>query len=71
MHTLTYWMAEHLTDSSAYNIRAKRKRDVVCAVDVGGMSEHYGPPRKVFVEYVDTFDLMLACMTEARGYWEC
>lgn len=69
---LTYWIAECLDDSHAYNIRAKTRKAVVAelAEKEGEIREGYGPPKKVTVEYQDAFDLMDQCMNEGRGYWE-
>jgi hypothetical protein len=67
---LTYWMAECLNDSSAYNLRAKTKREVVAMLDEHWDRSSYGPPRKVTVEYADGFDLMAECLSEGGAYWE-
>jgi hypothetical protein len=68
---LTYWIAECLTDSHAYSIRARTKREVVAVLASGKYrASDYGSPKKVSVEYENAFDLMDQCMSEARGYWE-
>jgi len=67
---MTYWMAECLYDSSAYNVRAKTKREVVNMVADNFNPDDYGEPKKVEVEYDSTFDLLLQCLGEGRGYWE-
>lgn len=78
---LTYWISECLSDSHAYNIRARRRKDVVAALEAEGIgpeggrspgpySIEYGPVRKVEVEYKDGFDLMQMCLSEGSGSWE-
>ena len=67
---LTYWIAECLNDSSAYNIRCTTKREVKERLADHYDPDGYGPVRKVTVEYNNAFDLMQVCLGEGRGYWE-
>ncbi len=62
---LTYWLAECLNDSTAYNIRRKTRRAVTNILADHDRSR-YGPVRKVAVEYSDGFDLLNQCMGEGR-----
>jgi hypothetical protein len=65
---LSYWYAPRIDDSDAYSIRTRTKKQALEALEYFYGS--YGPVRKVTIEYQDGFDLMLACMSEGRGYWE-
>lgn len=65
----TYWIAECLTDSKAYNLRAKTRREVVTRLANTAPGD-YSEPRRVTVEYLDGFDLIGACLSEGGGYWE-
>lgn len=67
---LTYWVAECLDDSSAYNVREKTRK--ACAARVAEHHDQgsYGAPKKVTVEYDNAFDLMDQCLGEGHGYWE-
>lgn len=69
MATLRYWVAPHLTDSSAYSVRAKTKREATALREAWGAAD-FGPVQKVEVEYDGVFDLLEQCMGEARGSWE-
>lgn len=63
MRKLTYYCAEHLTDSRAYNIRERTKR---AAVKVWKENPGlYGPVFKMEIAYVDAFDLMEQCLTRS------
>ena len=67
---LTYWIAEHQTDSHCYSIRCRTKRETKQQLSEIHNPEDFGPIRKVSVEYKDSFDLMDSCMNENKGYWE-
>ena len=69
MATLRYWVAPHLTDSAAFNIRAKTKRRALEMVEDYGPGK-YGPVEQVAVEYDGAFDLLEECLGESSGYWE-
>ena len=66
---LTYWYCRHKTDSNAYSIRAKTKRDAETQRNEAG-AEFYEKARRVTVEYRDGFDLMMQCSDESRNWWE-
>jgi len=68
MPKLTYWVAQSLNDSAAYNIRAKTKKEALR--QVGNDGAYYGEVKKVVVEYRDGFDLMDQCLTEGGAGWE-
>lgn len=73
MRRLTYWVMEARNDSSAYNVRARTKRDALKeAVKRFGNDwpEEYGDPKKVVVSYEAPFDLLEACLSPGAGYWE-
>jgi hypothetical protein len=55
---LVYWVAPTLTDRPAYNLRGRRRKDVVAAVEKMGGSLEYGRIEKVEVLYWDVFDLL-------------
>ena len=65
---LTYWVAECLDDSQAYNIRHKTKKGATILRD--SLSGRFSPVFKVTVEYTDGFDLMDQCSNEGRSWWE-
>lgn len=67
---LTYWVARHTSDSDAYNIRTKTRREAMDRIADHWNDEDYEQPVKVTIEYEDGFDLMNQCMNEGRGYWE-
>lgn len=75
---LTYWVSNQSDDHPCYNIRAKtkaechRKRNEAADSDAKAdeCAGSYGPVRKVTVEYLDGFDLMLSCLEEGGGDWE-
>ena len=72
MKKITYWIADCLNDSKAYSIRKKTRREVVAALKVVFRASDYGKPRKVVVEYVDTFDLIQMALGEGgldEGRW--
>jgi len=66
---LTYWACEHLSDSQAYAIRTKTKREAVARRNEENSEgyELYGPPIKVVMEYDNAFDLMTDCLSENTG----
>ncbi len=68
LKSFSYWIAECLTDSPVYNLRARTKREVVVMLAAAGAG--YGPARKVTVEYIDRFDLVGECLGESGGHWE-
>ena len=71
---VTYWCAECLDDSKAYNIRERRKRDVVERLkDLGWPADGgsaYSKPFKVETEFDDVVDLLQCAMGEGGGWWE-
>ena len=70
---LTYWIAPCINDGHESNtLRAKTKKGVIALVElntIGGSWHKYEEPRKVTVNFDDSFDLMNQCLTD-RGYWE-
>lgn len=66
---LTYWVAEHLKDSSVYSIRCKTRKEVIKKLEDYDAS-YYDKPKKVTVEYQDSFDLLEQCLSECSRYWE-
>lgn len=61
MRKLTYWVCLCKSDSPAYSIRAKTKKD---AEKRRNKSFNYCPAKKVVVEYQDAFDLLCKCLDE-------
>ena len=72
MKKLTYWVALCTNDSDRYSIRAKTKKEVVAILNSDAYSgkEGYDPPKKVTVEFKDSFDLVEQCLSEGSNYWE-
>ena len=70
IRTLTYWMAECLNDSSAFNIRRKTRREVAAEVATRYNPGDYGKPKKVTVEYENALDLVTMCLGEYSAGWE-
>lgn len=69
--TLTYWIAHCLTDSPAYSIRRKTKKEVQAALDQENIDKSsYSKPKKVVVEYESGFDLLTSCLGEGGLYEE-
>jgi hypothetical protein len=66
--TLTYWIAEVKDDNSCYNIRGRRKKDIVNNQFYD--PRYYETPRKVTVEYDDAFDLVKQCLQAGGAHWE-
>lgn len=81
-HKLNYWVAECLTDSRVYSIRARTKRDCLAGLAKAGCGpdgepvgdqqyrNRYTSPHKVTVEYDDAFDLMFQCLSNEGGLYE-
>lgn len=70
---LTYWYAQCLTDSDAYSIRERTKKEAkakMASLTPSESTEHFAPLKKVTVEYGDGFELMWLCAGEDRFYWE-
>lgn len=66
---LTYWYCKHLTDSDAYSIRVKTKREAKQhASDYG--HDLLAPPVKVVIEYRNALDLLRQCAGEDGLYQE-
>ena len=66
---LEYWVAQHKTDSRAYNLRAKSLSACKHLREEMG-SDNYGRPTKVTVTYADAFNLLDQCLGEGGGIWE-
>lgn len=68
---LTYWIAENERDHRCYSIRAKTKKAVMEELAQAWNPTHYSKPRKVTVEYLDGFDLVMQCLDgEGAGDFE-
>lgn len=64
---LTYWVAECLTDSTAYSVRERTRKAVVARLNQKGpqaLAGTYGKPHKVTIEYASAFDLLVQCLSE-------
>lgn len=60
---LTYWVADCETDSRAYSLRAKTKRE--CAeMRARQGAERFAEPRKIEVLYHGAFDLICLALGE-------
>ena len=72
MKKLTYWVALCTNDSDRYSIRAKTKKEVLAGLAEAGheIGKGYDAPKKVTVEYSDTFDLLEMCLSESSNFWE-
>jgi hypothetical protein len=73
MRKLTYWVAICKNDSEHYSLRTKTLREMKkLFVSNGGIYSDgdFEKPKKVTVEFEDTFDLMSQCTCEGWGYWE-
>ena len=64
MHRLTYWYARCLHDTNAYSIRRKTRKEVLVAIADTGVTDGFGMPVKVTVEYQDPLDLVNQCLGE-------
>lgn len=67
--TLTYWIADCLTDAKCYSVRAKTRKECIrqleeCRPDPRERAIDFGTPRKVVVEYADAFDLVSRALEE-------
>jgi len=65
---LTYWYAEHLTDSDCYSIRERTKKAALARKAEDDFNR-YGPVVKVIVDYSDGFDLLTQATGEG-GIWQ-
>ncbi len=61
---VTYWVCSQDFDSTAYNIRAKTKKQATLLRSQVHKSEKYSKPFKVTIEYDDAFDLLTRCLGE-------
>lgn len=67
--TLTYWIADCLTDSKVYSVRARTRKECLRQLeearpDPRERAADFDPPRKVVVEYSSAFDLIERALTE-------
>ncbi len=69
MKTLTYWIADNVSGSANYSIRAATRRECEATRQKWG-AVGYGPPRKVSVQYRDALDLVDKCLGGDPGYFE-
>jgi hypothetical protein len=67
MAKLVYWVCDIRDDSKSYNIRARTKKEAIRMREEYGVA-NYDEPRKFEIVYKDAFDLMVVCLSEARGY---
>jgi len=84
MAKLTYWYSSSMTDSKAYNIRAKTRKECVSKrneeagvpadypanKDTPPESNQYSKVAKAELEYNGALDLVIECLSEGGGYWE-
>jgi hypothetical protein len=69
--TLVYWCAHCLTDSPAYSIREKTKKEVAEKLAAGTVDpKQYSEPRRIVVKYDSGFDLVTQCLGEGGLYEE-
>jgi len=68
MKKLTYWVSPSIHDSSAYNIRAKTRKECNRLISEWGSEDTHGRPVKHTIEYVGVFDLMEHCLADSLGY---
>ena len=66
MAVLNYWVCDYEDGSTAYNIRAKTKKEAL-ALRAEYDHARYGEVRKVTICYRDAFDLLDKCLGENRG----
>jgi hypothetical protein len=65
MRRLVYWCCYNRSDSRAYNIRAKTRREAnTLRKAYNKYAADYSKPFKVTVEYVDAFDLLCQALGE-------
>lgn len=71
---LRYWYCEHLTDSQAYAIIAKSKKEAQAELDALTPAHRadFGEPQLRVIHYKDAFDLLERVTGEdgGRGYGE-
>jgi len=68
---LTYWVANCLEDSQAYNIRKPTRKAVLEEINCGDYAPGmYTKPHKVTVEYNNALDLLNQCLCESGPDWE-
>ena len=65
---LTYWVAIQHDDNKCYNLRAKTKKELLEKIKEAYWNK-YDKPKKVTIEYKDSFDLMRQCLGD-EGYLE-
>jgi hypothetical protein len=63
---LTYWYAQHLTDSDCYSIVAKTKREALRLREERDPAD-YGRVVKRVINYADAFDLLEYATSEGGG----
>ena len=64
LKTLTYWIADSRNDATCLSLRARRKKDVETMRAESWNPDFFKEPRKVTIEYLDAFDLLLICVGE-------
>jgi hypothetical protein len=72
MPKLTYWVCRQSEDSQCYNIRAKTKKEALALKakyerPSGDYPTTFEEPVKCEVFYRSAFDLLVYCLSEARG----
>lgn len=70
---LTYWYSKCPDDSDVYSVRTRTKKEAKRLVDTMNAERSHSKwpdPRKVTVEYRDSFDLMESCSMEDHHWWE-
>ena len=69
---LTYWIARCIADHDCYSIRARTKKEVLALYNNPAIidKKDFEAPKKVIVEYSNSFDLLQQCLSEGRAHWE-
>jgi len=67
---LTYWTISRVTDSDAYSLRGKRKKEVLKkfkGLGEDSQKDYSDQIEKRTLEYTDGFNLLDECLSEDRG----
>ena len=69
LRKLVYWVSSQTDDNPCYNLRAKTRRECT-AMRVNHDVKRFSKPKKVTIQYLDTFDLLDKCLGEGGIYEE-
>ncbi len=64
---VTYWTIECLNDSSAYDIRARTKKEALEKLELFGQEGYDNVVKRITMRYNDGFELLDHCLGEDRG----